>query len=114
MLKSFRSGINSIALGLVVAASTLVGTASADPRDFEFVNLDGSTSIVAAWMAPAGTPDPWTQITLSGSIGPRSTTPVDVTGGTGCMYDLKVQLSSGDLQYFNDVNLCSTLHLIVT
>jgi hypothetical protein len=115
MLQSLRGKVPSIALGLVVAASAIVGTAKADVRDFEFVNLNGSASIVGAWFAPAGDSDePWTRIALYVPIGPRSTAPINVTGGTRCLYDLKVQLSYGEPRYFYNVNLCSAQHLIVT
>jgi hypothetical protein len=114
MLKSFGSMLNSVALGLVLAGATLVGAASADPHDFRFVNANNSASIMYAWMAPAGTTAPWKSIGLSGPIGPGGWANIDVSGGGGCVYDLKVLLSDGDVQYFSNANLCKLVRLIVT
>ena len=121
MIKLLRNVVAPTVLGLVIAGSAMIATARADVRDFDLVNLSGSASIVDAWFAPTDTTDPWTEISLSDNIGPNSMASVKVSGGSGtnvftgsgCNYDIKVQLSTGEFRTFANVNLCSVLHVIV-
>jgi hypothetical protein len=99
-------------LGALLLTGALIGTASADVRDFEFVNLHSTASIIKAWSARAGTNDPWDPIKLYTAIEPRSTSKIKVSGGNGCMYDLKVRFDDGYEQTFSDVDLCKTLHVV--
>ena len=103
----------SVMLGALLLAGALHGTASADVRDFEFVNLHASASIIKAWSARAGTDDPWDSIALYNPIRPRSTSKIKVSGGGGsCLYDLKVRFDDGYEQTFSDVNLCKVAHVV--
>ena len=103
---------------VALVAASLLGalgaSANADPRDFEFVNLTSSTSIVGAWMARAGTRDPWDSIGLYRPISPRSTSRIDVSGGSSCVFDLKVLMSDGQQKFFTNIDLCRTGHLVVS
>jgi hypothetical protein len=109
---TLRSTITATILGSLLLAGALHGPAAADVRDFEFVNLHSSASIVAAWSARAGTRDPWDSIGLYTAIGPHSTSKIKVSGGSGCMYDLKVKFDDGYVQTFSDVNLCKVAHIV--
>jgi hypothetical protein len=97
------------ALALTLAA-TAINTARADSRDFEFVNLNRSASIVQAWMAAAGTSEPWRSIRIYTPIAPRTTSRITVSGGTRCMFDLKIRFDDGYEQTFSNIDLCRTEH----
>jgi hypothetical protein len=111
---TLRSTITSTMLGALLLAGVLHGPAAADLRDFEFVNLHSSASIVAAWSARAGTRDPWDQIPLYTAIEPRGSSKIKVSGGRSCLYDLKVRFDDGREQTFSDVNLCKVAHVVAS
>jgi hypothetical protein len=114
MINLLKAKKGMTALGATMLASLLCGVARADVRDFEFVNTKWSASIVGAWIAQAGTDEPWRPVNLRKAIAPRSKSQINFLNGEGCMYDLKVRLSNGDEQHFDQVDLCKVARLIVT
>jgi hypothetical protein len=112
MISSFTVKVTTSVLGVLLLAGALHGPAAADVRDFEFVNLHASAAIVAAWSARAGTRDPWDPIALYTPIEPRSTSRIKVSGGSSCLYDLKVRFDDGYEQTFDHVNLCKVAHIV--
>jgi hypothetical protein len=106
MIKTIKTRVSTATLGAALLAAMLCGAARADQRDFEFVNMHRSASIIAAWSAPAGTSDPWQSITLYYPIGPLSKSRIVVDGGRNCVFDLKVRFDDGYVQTFSNVDLC--------
>jgi hypothetical protein len=111
---TLRSTITATMLGALLLAGALSGPAAADVRDFEFVNLHTSASIVGAWSARAGTRDPWDPIPLHTAIEPRTTSKIKVSGGRSCLFDLKVRFDDGYEQTFSNVNLCKVAHVVAS
>jgi hypothetical protein len=109
---SARARTHALAFGALTLAATATNTARADGRDFEFVNLNRSASIVQAWMAAAGTSEAWRPIRIYTPIAPRTTSWITVSGGARCMFDLKVRFDDGYEQVFSDIDLCRTEHLV--
>jgi hypothetical protein len=106
MINRFKT-VSVIALGALMLASLNIAAARADVRDFEFVNLNRSASIVAAWLAPASDPaSSWKRITIYTPIAPRSTSPISINGGNSCRFDIKVLFNDHVEQTFSNVNLC--------
>jgi len=105
--------IKVVALGAMLVGLT-VGTARAGVQNFEFVNLNKSASIVQAWLAPAGTTEPWKAITLNAPLAPRSTGRININGYRACMFDVKVQFDDGNEQLFPNVDLCTVEHLVAS
>jgi hypothetical protein len=107
-----RTKTLTFAFGALTLAATVSNTARADTRDFEFVNLNRSASIVQAWMAAAGTSEPWRPIGIYTQIAPRTTSRITVSGGMRCMFDLKIRFDDGYEQTFSNVDLCRTEHVV--
>jgi hypothetical protein len=107
-----RTKTLTLAFGALALAATVSNTARADGRDFEFVNLNRSASIVQAWIAAAGTSEPWRPIGIYTQIAPRTTRRITVSGGTRCTFDLKIRFDDGYEQVFSDIDLCRTEHLV--
>jgi hypothetical protein len=112
MFNRFKTG-KVIAFGAMLVGLN-VATAHAGMQDFEFVNLNNQASIVQAWVAAAGTDEPWKTISIYTPIAPRATSPITLSGYQGCMFDLKVSFSDGYQQSFSNVNLCTVKHIVAS
>ena len=102
-----------ISVSGIALATVGVGLAPLPTQNpFQFVNLHASASIVAAWSARAGTREPWDPITLYSPIEPRSASRINVSGTSGCSYDLKVRFDDGYEQTFSNVDLCRVAQVV--
>ena len=110
MFNRFKK-VKVVALGAMLAGLT-VGAARAGVQNFEFVNLNKSASIVQAWLAPAGTAEPWNAITIYTPVAPRSTSRIDINGSRTCTFDVKVRFDDGAEELFSIVDLCTVEHLV--
>ena len=91
--------------GLGVAA--FAGTASAaSAKGFVIENTNAEVAIEQVWFAHNGETDPWQAVDLNGPVAPNSQGEVEVSGGTSCFYDVKVQFSDGTVQTFANINAC--------
>ena len=72
-----------------------------------------SEAIIGAWIAAAGTSEPWRPITLYTPIEPQSIRPIAITAGSGCIYDLKVRFSDGHEQ-LGRFDLCATYNVVAS
>jgi len=108
-----RSLIRTIAsplIGILMLASLAVATttsALADPRDFTLVNqTDG---IITHLYVSAVNTSSWEEDVLGRDIlSPGESVDIYFTGGSDCVYDIKVLVLDGREGYLYGVNLCTT------
>ena len=92
------------ALGVFAFAGSAM---AAGGRTFTVVNDNGRYAIEQVWFAHNGEKDdPWHEVELDSPVAPNSTGEIEITGGTSCFYDIKVQFSDGAVQTFTNVNVC--------
>jgi len=102
--------IASPLIGVLMLASMAVASTSsalADPRDFTLVNnTDGM--ITHLFVSTVDTND-WEEDVLGRDVlSPGESVDIYFTGGTGCMYDIKVLVADGREGYLYGINLCTT------
>ena len=97
--------IGVLMLATMAVASTT--SALADPRDFTLVNnTDGV--ITHLYVSTVDTSN-WEEVVLGRDVlSPGETVDIYFTGGSDCMYDIKVLVADGREGYIWGVNLCST------